>query len=121
MNDNKRSPNKKLFQQELNRMAKYISTKENSNQESKEVVHHMYIIQQIGTNELEDIGSVIERNFDFDMMKASIESKKHAEHLLKCDFKTTKCMDCIKRVIEYDESRKNTRTDLDNFLFKYYP
>lgn len=99
MNNKKTVETKKLFRQEMNRISKYISTEDKKTENRQGIVHQMYIIQQIGAEDFDKIGPIIEQNFRFDKIIKELESKKQMEHLIQCDMKTSKCMDCIKKVI----------------------
>ncbi|XP_044762603.1 uncharacterized protein LOC123319754 [Coccinella septempunctata] len=116
MNNQSKMINKKFFQQEMNRISKYISTSETNVVGEKDIVHEMYIIQQISKEDLENIGPIIERNFQLDKIVKDLESKKQVEHLIECDVKTSKCMDCIKRVIG-NEEKLDSPARLEDFLY----
>ncbi|XP_045469587.1 uncharacterized protein LOC123677123 [Harmonia axyridis] len=116
MNNQTTLKNKKFIQQEVNRISKYTSTKEKKDEGAKEVVHKMYVIQQISVGDLQNIGPIIEKEFKFERIVKDLESMKQVEHLIECDKKTSRCMNCIKKVIGYEEN-ENIQASLEDYLF----
>ncbi|KAK9884332.1 hypothetical protein WA026_005282 [Henosepilachna vigintioctopunctata] len=93
------SLNHKIFQREINRLAKYISTEEINKEDRKEVVHEVYIIQQVGANQLQKIESIIEASFNFNAVKDMVEAKRRKDHMIDYDGKTVRCINTIKEIM----------------------